>query len=416
MTGNEGAPVVQAECGSGIDRAGRECLGGSQAVQAHREREGQGHAEQRRTAGIEIGPDRHAGPSSDQATGGRGAQPQVQRHARQDRRHRVARGQCPDLRLATGLQVVGAECSQFTGEFGAAEGLKLVGVQLGAQPVCPGSFQQGAGLGHAEGLALAEHVHRRRQPLARHLRDERPAHLSQVLGPAFRGRNVQQQRRHQRAGEAAGERGDGPQHLQLGLRSQAVTALDLHRRRARVQQGRQARPRQGHEVLFTRGRRGPGGAADAAASRQNLLVGHALHAGLEVGQSVAGPDRVGVRVGERRHHRHAAEVTYTRHLRRVSGLAHPDDPASPHQQSRVLGDAQLVHRGAALRAGQGGDELRDPGEQGFRKVRIRHHRPPPAFPGSAAPPAVRCVRSDRAWGPVPPRRGPPAGASAPVPG
>ena len=54
--------------------------------------------------------------------------------------------------------MLGGDSAQLTGQDGAADGLDLVGVDLGPQAVLQAGLQHLAGLLHREGVGLAEHV------------------------------------------------------------------------------------------------------------------------------------------------------------------------------------------------------------------------------------------------------------------
>ena len=116
-----------------------------------------------------------------------------------------------------------------------------------------------------------------------------------------------------------------------------------------------------HQLVHPGVAGGAHGGEDAAAGRQDLQVGFALQAHLELGRPVACPDQVGVRIDKAGQHQHAAGIQ-ARLVRvapqQVFAGAKGFNQAVAHQHRTIWHQAERPQGRAALRSARQGQQLR----------------------------------------------------------
>jgi hypothetical protein len=141
---------------------------------------------------------------------------------------------------------------------------------------------------------------------------------------------------------------DDREHPEFRLGVETVAGLHLDGGRPVREHGVEVAEQVREELLVTRLTGRPDGPEDAAALRQNLLVGLALQLGLELVGAVAREQGVGVRVHEPRNHGPTAGVhrigcVLGRKLAgHRSGRADASDLAVHHRDGGVCVDAEVV--------------------------------------------------------------------------
>ena len=199
---------------------------------------------------------------------------------------------------------------------GPADGVDLVGVDLGRQAAAPPRLQDRPGLLRRKHPGLAEHVAELRQSLRRrrgdHLLAQQPdigrpvrlVVLRQGVGPQEGGDQIHRM--------ALVQGPDGPQLLKLRVQVQAVSALGLAGGGAEGEHLVQGQPGLVLQRPLSGGPGGPDGGQNAAPLGQDVQVGHPpqLH-----GQLVLPPapeDQVGVGVHQTRRDQTALRVQLLR--------------------------------------------------------------------------------------------------------
>ncbi len=144
---------------------------------------------------------------------------------------------------------------------------------------------------------------------------------------------------------------DRPEHLQLVIRGESVSGLDLQRAGAPGRHGRDALLEHSRQIVRRCIPDGADGRHDAAALGQQFEVGGALEGTLEFVQSTPGPAGVGVTVHERRHQDPTAEIDLRilpQPLRRLA-VAEIGDDSVPDQHPSVVDHRQIAQSGATAR-------------------------------------------------------------------
>ena len=190
--------------------------------------------------------------------------------------------------------------SQLAGELAAADGLDLVGVDLGTQTVLEARLEHLTGLLHRKGVGLAEHVAEPRDALLLNERHHLLTHKADILGAVGFVLSGHKVRAHEGRDHVHRvllvEVADHTQRLELMLGGKTVAALGLAGGRAEGHHLVERLRRLGGQLLLGGSARGVGGGLDAAAGVLNFEVGLAvqLHAQLILPPAAENKVRMGV--------------------------------------------------------------------------------------------------------------------------
>ena len=295
--------VIPAEGGSGVGGGGHQALGGRHLHLRASDGEGEGQRLDHRRAGVavrgdgdgEVGLDelasRGLGDAEEEGTGG------------QEHGHGSGLIQSGDAGVVDVFEVVGGEGADFRGQSGGPHLRDLIGMEAGEEAEALGGGEHAAGLRHAEGGFLAEHVAEFGQPFIadacqRCVTEDRIEVGVGAIGE-FAGRGVRGQIGADKLdGLQSGQSLDGLQHLDFVLDSKAVAAFDFDGGNAVSEHAFQAGKGEVDQFIASGLSHGVDRDADAAARLSDLFVGSALDALNEFGFASSGEDGVGVAVDE----------------------------------------------------------------------------------------------------------------------
>ena len=265
-------------------------------------------------------------------------------------------------------EVLGGDSAHRLRELGAADGIDLVGVNLGDKAIALARLQDCLGLLGGEDAGLAEHVAEFRQLFLGHGRDELLAQEANVAFPVrliFLGHRVgPQEGGYQVHGVGLVEAADGAKLLELVVHIEAVAALGFHGGDAQGEHLVQSFPGLLRQLLLGGGSRGVDGGQDAAAHGQDVQIGGAVELEPQLVLPPAAEDQVGVGVHEARGHQFAAGVDDLgpRFVGRVGADLRDEAVLDLHIRVLQHPDLALLRPAAggfALRGGQHADILDD---------------------------------------------------------
>ena len=195
--------------------------------------------------------------------------------------------------------------SQLAGELAAADGLDLVGVDLGTQTVLEARLEHLTGLLHRKGVSLAEHVAELRDALLLNERHHLLAHKADVLGAVGFVLGGHKVRAHEGRDHVHRvplvEVADHTQRLELMLGGKTVAALGLAGGRAEGHHLIESLRCLCGQFLLGGSARGVGGGLDAAAGILDLEIGLTveLHAQLVLPPAAENKVRMGIHEARR---------------------------------------------------------------------------------------------------------------------
>ena len=264
--------------------------------------------------------------------------------AGQQHRHRAPFAHRPRVLFGGVFEMVGGERAVARRQPRAAQRRELLGVQLHRQAKLDGLIEYARHLRRRKGQMLAEGVHRVRQPVGFHLRQNA---LANQIDPAvgilfkFRWKGVRRQAGRQHVdGRAFAQLADGAQHAQLARLIQPIARFNLYRGDSFRQQSVKPPARRRHQRRFAGFARGAHRRENAAALRGDLGVADAVEALLELCAAVAAEHQMGMAVDQARRQYAAVEAVLLtrRKIGHLCARPYPHYPVACDRQRAILDD------------------------------------------------------------------------------